>query len=100
MKLCIRPSYFLNLKWDAQPRKFKKTSTKKSPPKKAGRKPAKKIASSSKAHSKLATAEKAILVACKMMAAAHKLYIKAKSAFPKADAKVLTLETKAARLDH
>jgi hypothetical protein len=35
-----------------------------------------------------------------MMAAAHKLYIKAKSAFPKADAKVLTLETKAARLDH
>jgi len=35
-----------------------------------------------------------------MMAAAHKLYIKAKSAFLKADAKVSTLETKAARLDH
>jgi len=32
-----------------------------------------------------------------MMAAAHKLYIKAKSAFPKADAKVSTLETKAAK---
>ena len=100
MKLCIRASYFLNFKWDAQPRKFKKTSTKKSPPRKLAVRQLKKIASSSKAHSKLATAEKAILVACKMMAAAHKLYIKAKSAFPKADAKVLTLETKAARLDH
>lgn len=97
MKLCIRASYFLNFKRDAQPRKFKKNLNQEIPRKKAGRKTAKKISSRSKVHSKLATAEKAILVACKIMAAAHKLYIKAKSAFPKADAKVSTLETKAAK---
>jgi hypothetical protein len=82
-----------SLKWDAQPKKPH-----------PGNPPSKKLfvrqlkkANSSKAHSQLAASEKALPAACKQMALAHKLYVKAKSDFLKADTKISALEAKAAK---